>query len=86
MPNQLFNLDHDPMEENDLLARGGTHPIADELEALLRQGLDPEEVNARSKADQAKHMALFGGAAAVKKTGMFSRSPIPGSSVEIEKL
>jgi len=86
MPNQLFNLADDPMEENDLLANGGTHPKADELEIILRQRLDPEDVNACSKADQAGHMELFGGAEAVRKTGMFSRSPIPGSSVEIEKI
>ena len=86
MPNQLFDLVTDPDEENDLLANGGTHPKAEPLERILRQQLDPEEINDRCKADQARHMELFGGAEAVRKTGMFSRSPIPGSTVEIEKV
>jgi len=86
MPNQLFNLATDPMEERDLLSDSDAHPKARELEMLLRQILNPEEVNDRSKSDQANHMELFGGAAAVRKTGMFSRSPIPGSKVEIEKV
>jgi len=86
MPSQLFDLAADPMEENDLLASGRTHPKADELEKLLREQLNPEEVNDRSKADQARHMESFGGVDAVRKTGMFSRSPIPGSAVELEKI
>ena len=86
MPNQLFDLVSDPMEQNDLLANGGTHAKVNELEAMLRQQLDPEAVDLQSKADQAKHMDSFGGPEAVRKTGMFSRSPIPGSTVEIEKI
>jgi hypothetical protein len=46
----------------------------------------PEAVNARSKADQAVHMELFGGIGTVRKAGIFSRLPIPGSEVELEHV
>ena len=60
------------------------HPLADELERSLRLVVDPEAADARSKADQMAHMESFGGVDAVRKEGMFSRSPIPGSTVELE--
>lgn len=86
MPRQLFDLSVDPLEENDLLKDGGSHPSADMLESRLRQILDPAAVDARSKADQAVHMEKFGGVEAVRKEGIFSRSPIPGAEVELEHV
>jgi len=52
MPNQLFDLNRDPHEEYDLLAGGAGHPAAVSLEQKLRAFIDPEAVDARSKADQ----------------------------------
>ena len=86
MPRQLFDLSVDPLEENDLLKDGGSHPSADMLESRLRQILDPAAIDARSKADQAVHMEKFGGVEAVRKEGIFSRSPIPGVEVELEHV
>ena len=48
--------------------------------------IDPDEINQRSKRDQQVRMERFGGADAVRKAGVFSRSPIPGSQVEIEAI
>jgi hypothetical protein len=48
--------------------------------------LDPEEVDARSKAEQAAHMERFGGPEAVRKTGVFSMSPIPGKAANVESV
>ncbi len=84
MPNQLFDLSADPREENDLLANGGTHVAAGNLERQLRAIVDPEAVDARSKAEQRQHMEKFGGVEGVRKAGIFSRSPIPGKAVELE--
>lgn len=84
MARQLFDLAADPMEENDLLWEGGSHPKADELESKLRQFIDPEVIDTKSKADQATHMEKFGGIESVRKEGVFSRSPIPGAEVELE--
>ena len=61
-----------------------TDPVADRLEAKLRERVDPEALDARSKADQAAHMERFGGVEAVRREGVFSRSPIPGKAVEME--
>ena len=38
-----------------------------------------------NKADQLAHADTFGGVEEVAKAGVFSASPIPGKSVEIEK-
>lgn len=86
MARQLFDLAADPGEENDLLRDGADHPMADRLEGGLRRIVDPEAVDARSKADQAAHMEKFGGIEAVRKAGIFSRSPIPGAEVELERV
>ncbi len=86
MPRQLFDLAADPLEESDLLAGGGKHPKADALEATLRQIIDPEFIDSKSKADQAAHMEKFGGIEAVRKEGIFSRSPIPGADVQLEHV
>ncbi|MBT5108724.1 MAG: sulfatase-like hydrolase/transferase [Rhodospirillaceae bacterium] len=86
MDNQLFDLAADPREEHDLLANGATHPAAAGLERTLRDMLDPEDVDARSKAEQAAHMEKFGGPEAVRKTGVFSMSPIPGKAADVERV
>jgi hypothetical protein len=86
MDNQLFNLATDPLEEHDLLAGGAEHHAAAELERKLRDFLDPEEVDARSKAEQVAHMERFGGPEAVRKTGVFSMSPIPGKAANVESV
>lgn len=85
MPDQLFNLAADPFEEHDLLAGGADHPAAAALERKLREVVDPEEIDARSKADQFAHMERFGGLEEVRRAGIFSMSPVPGQSVRIEK-
>ena len=86
MPRQLFNLADDPREEVDLLLDGMTHAKANELEALLREVVDPDAMDTQSKADQAAHMEKCGGVDAIRKAGLFSRSPIPGAEVELEKV
>jgi len=86
MPHQLFDLAADPREENDLLAEGGHHPVAAALEAQLRGLLDPERIDARSKADQMAHMEKFGGLEKVRQGGIFSASPIPGKAVQLETV
>lgn len=84
MPRQLFDLQNDPMEENDLMQQGHEEPVADALEADLRSIVDPEVVDQRAKQDQLAHAENFGGIEEVRKAGVFSASPIPGKSVQIE--
>nr|AGO87441.1 putative sulfatase [uncultured bacterium B26B6] len=84
MPRQLFDLQNDPMEENDLMLQGNGESIADALEAELRSIVDPEVVDQQAKKDQLAHTENFGGIEEVRKAGVFSVSPIPGKSVQIE--
>jgi len=86
MPNQMFDLAADPTEEHDLLVDHQDHPTAQQLEKQLRQIIDPEAVDRRSKADQKAHMDRFGGADAVRKAGVFSVSPVPGKAAQIEQV
>lgn len=86
MPNQLFHLKADPREEVDLLAEGAAHPKEAELVAKLRQLVDPEALDARSKAEQRAHMEKFGGEDEVRKAGSIAMSPIPGKNVDLEAV
>ena len=84
MPSQLFDLSTDPHEENDLLAGGQAHPKADELLDELRQIVDPQKAEKQAKSDQLARIEELGGVDEVAKAGVFSVSPIPGKSVDLE--
>lgn len=86
MPDRLFDLEADPDELVDLLAGGQDHPAAAGLKRKLLQIVDPDAIDARSKAEQAAHMERHGGAEAVLKAGFFARSPIPGKVVSLEDV
>lgn len=86
MPNQLFDLRSDPHEQADLIADGKSHPQEAGLVAELRSWVDPERLNAQSKADQRARMIELGGEAAVRQMGSFAASPIPGRAVSLEDV
>ena len=48
-PPQLFNLGDDPLELNDLSADTAQSERCTALHALLMDGWDPEDVNARAQ-------------------------------------
>ena len=74
-PAELYKLDDDPFEGENLLRGRGMTPRAKELEALLRENFcDPEAVDARCKADQRDRVAEFGGNQAVRERGIFVRT------------
>ena len=62
---------------------GGGAQRAAELEKLLRTICDPEEVNARCKADQRARVMDFGGNDAILDMGFFIRTPPPGEKAEM---
>lgn len=82
MPRQLFDLEADPGETNDL---GPDHPEADRLEALLRGICDPEAVDARAKADQRAWIEHWGGADAIAAEQLLVYTPPPGAEAEMEQ-
>ena len=77
---QLFDLDADPQEAHDL----GTIPdhvaVRAELEAELRNIVDPDAVNARAFADQERKIAAHGGPEAIRQRGDFGYTPAPGQT------
>jgi choline-sulfatase len=80
---QLFDLESDPEELNDL---GTDRKFEKEREAChqrLRAMLDPEEVDRRCKQRQAEIVAANGGRDAVLRRGSFAYSPPPGFRAEL---
>ena len=75
---QLFDLAADPAEVNDLAGDSKSQDILQDLEAELRKIVNPEETDARAKADQAALIEDHGGRDAVLAKGTFINSPAPG--------
>lgn len=82
MAPQLFDLKADPEEMNDLAGKAEYAATVAELNAELRKICDPEEVDARAKADQAAVVEKNGGRDAVIKRGTFGATPPPGSAAK----
>lgn len=78
---QLFNLDSDPGELNDLSAKPELRDVRAACEARLRTVLDPDEVNTRAFLDQADMIARLGGERAIIERGDYSDehhyTPVP---------
>jgi choline-sulfatase len=81
---QLFDLAADPDEARDLIEHGEGAEQAKAIEAKLRAICNPEEVDARAKADQRAKAAFWGGKEAIAKEGSLVFTPPPGHSAEIE--
>ena len=86
MPMQLFDLNDDPNETRDLVADRSGLQRANQLEKLLRTICDPEQVDARCKADQQARVMEFGGNDAVRDLGIFVRTPPPGAAADMLKV
>ena len=54
---QLFNVDIDPLENDDLASKPEYATIRNEMETALRAVLDPEREDARAKENQRVHRA-----------------------------
>jgi len=76
-PPQLFDLDTDPQETTDLAALPGHAGTLARLTAELRAILDPDTVNARAFADQARLIAAHGGAGAIAAGADIPFTPAP---------
>jgi len=79
---ELFNLDADPEETTNLAANPDCAPVLAALEKSLRERLDPEETDARAKADQDALIERFGGPEAVRTLGTPGATPTPGAGPE----
>jgi choline-sulfatase len=77
-PPQLFDLAQDPLELTDLASDPASAAICQRMEGLLREMLDPEEVDRRARSDQSALVSAHGGREAVLSRGTFVNSPVPG--------
>ncbi|VCU68243.1 Choline-sulfatase [Pigmentiphaga humi] len=80
---ELFDLERDPEELDDLAGRPESRPLLDGFEAHLRTLCDPEAVDRQAKRDQAEMIARHGGTEAILKRGGSSYTPIPGEEVKL---
>jgi choline-sulfatase len=78
-PAQLFDLDDDPQELDNLAVAPGHAALVEEWEARLRTFVDPALADAQAKTDQQAKLEEYGGEEAVLRRGL-SNSPIPGEA------
>ncbi len=79
---QLYDLEADPEERQDLGTDPGCADVRRELEAELSAICDPDDVNRRAKADQAAIVERHGGRDAVLERGGFGGTPAPGDKAD----
>jgi choline-sulfatase len=77
---ELFDLEADPEELWNLSVEDAYRLNLDEFDGILRTFVDPEAVDARAKADQAKLIKSHGGRAAILKRGGLHGTPVPGKN------
>lgn len=84
MAPQLFDLEADPLETDDLAGDPAHAAILIEYEGRLRALLDPDEVDRRAKRSQAEKVAAAGGREVVIARGDLGYSPPPGTPPEFQ--
>jgi choline-sulfatase len=78
---QLFDLDSDPDELDNLAEKASHQEVLKDFEQRLRTILDPDAIDALAKADQAHKVLEHGGREAVIARGTFVNSPTPDDEV-----
>ena len=76
---ELFDLEKDPLETENLAELPQYQEIVDEYARKLRTLLDPVETDRKAKADQAKLVASFGGREKALQTGTPGATPVPST-------
>ena len=84
LPPQLFNLASDPEEDVDLGADPAHQHIRDEGLHRLHDFCDPEAVNSRCFADQARRIKNLGGVDACRDAYVFNHTPTPAEQTAME--
>ena len=77
-PTQLFDLQVDPEEKQDLSNLPEYQEILQNFDRELRNIVDPEAVDAIVKEDQRSRIFENGGEMVVRQRGAFDNSPVPG--------
>lgn len=79
---ELYDLESDPEEREDLAGDPAHAQKLAEMESLLRDRLDPEAVDALAKADQARLIERHGGSEKALSVGAPGTTPVPGYGQE----
>ncbi|HEX5079445.1 MAG TPA: sulfatase-like hydrolase/transferase [Geminicoccaceae bacterium] len=82
-PPQLFDLETDPEEANDLGQSAAHAEVLAACEAKLRSVVDPEAASELAFRDQGEKIAKHGGEEAVRRRGHFPYTPAPGEAPSI---
>ena len=80
---ELFDLEDDPEELNNLSGDPSYASLLDEFEAILHTFVDPQAVDARAKADQEKLVEAYGGRDAILNRGGLHGTPVPGDKPDL---
>ena len=75
-PPQLFDLEQDPRELEDLAADPSRQMILAQLRETLHSIVDPEAVNRQAFADQAAMIERLGGVDAIRAVPSFNHTPL----------
>ena len=79
---ELFDLDSDPEELNDLSTNDEYSNVLATMEKLLRSKLDPEVVDRQAKDAQRQLIERHGGRDKASRTGAPGTTPVPGYAQE----
>lgn len=85
-PPELFNIERDPHETNDLAAVREYADVRADLTARLHAICDPERVDRAAKQAQAQKVEAFGGREALIEAGALVYTPPPGTPAEVREI
>ena len=85
MPDQLFDLEEDPQEINNLSNSPNYRKELDYFKQQLFKILDPVEIDGKAKRDQMLKIEAFGGEKEIKRKGTFQNTPLPNQQAKFMK-
>ena len=77
---ELFNLETDPEEMNNLSGIPKYSEIVEQFKTILEGIVDPEKIDVQAKKDQAVLVHKYGGAKKIIESGGISGTPVPNKN------